>query len=122
MRCNHFLRCLSQARILNLEAEVDREKSKKDVQNRAKHDEKLTESLKETALQARKDAERLEKEYITVAEERDKMKNELEEMKRMYAALERRMKAGKNDTNFSLTIIRIFEYQLTTLNFYSPVA
>ncbi|XP_076176960.1 uncharacterized protein LOC143151559 isoform X2 [Ptiloglossa arizonensis] len=83
-----------QARILNLEAEVDREKSKKDVQNRAKHDEKLTESLKETALQARKDAERLEKEYITVAEERDKMKNELEEMKRMYAALERRMKAG----------------------------
>ncbi|XP_076620393.1 uncharacterized protein LOC143341385 isoform X2 [Colletes latitarsis] len=83
-----------QQRILNLEAEVDREKSKKNAVGHSKHDEKLTESLKQTALQARKDAERLEKEYITVAEERDKMKNELEEMKRMYTALERRMKAG----------------------------
>lgn len=83
-----------QARILNLESEVDREKSTKNVQEHRKQDEKLTESLKREAQQARKDADRFEKEYITVAEERDKMKNELEEMKRMYAALERRMKAG----------------------------
>ncbi|XP_076641830.1 uncharacterized protein LOC143352822 isoform X2 [Halictus rubicundus] len=83
-----------QARILNLESEVDREKSTKNVQEYRKQDEKLTESLKREAQQARKDAERFEKEFITVAEERDKMKNELEEMRRMYAALERRMKAG----------------------------
>ncbi|XP_015435061.1 PREDICTED: trichohyalin-like isoform X2 [Dufourea novaeangliae] len=83
-----------QARILNLEAEVGREKSIKNVQEHRRHDEKLTESLKKEAQQARHDAERFEKEYITVAEERDKLKNEMEEMRRMYATLERRMKAG----------------------------
>ncbi|XP_078049504.1 uncharacterized protein LOC144476439 [Augochlora pura] len=83
-----------QARILNLEAEVDRERSTKNVQEHRKQDEKLTESLKREAQQARKDAEKFEREFIAVAEERDKTKNELEEMKRMYAALERRMKAG----------------------------
>ncbi|XP_066590110.1 calponin homology domain-containing protein DDB_G0272472-like isoform X2 [Prorops nasuta] len=83
-----------QARILNLEVEVDRAKSQKDVTQAKQHDEKLTENLKKEAQQARKDAERLEKEYATVAEERDNAKSELEEMKRMYAALERRMKAG----------------------------
>ena len=83
-----------QARILNLEAEVDRERSKKSVQEHKKYDEALTTSLKQEIQQARKDAEKFEKEYITVAEERDKFKNELEEMRRMYATLERRMKAG----------------------------
>ncbi|XP_029043610.1 trichohyalin-like isoform X3 [Osmia bicornis bicornis] len=82
-----------QARILNLEAEVDRERSKKSVQEHKKYDEALTTSLKQEIQQARKDAEKFEKEYITVAEERDKFKNELEEMRRMYATLERRMKA-----------------------------
>ncbi|XP_003702226.1 uncharacterized protein LOC100883992 isoform X2 [Megachile rotundata] len=83
-----------QARILNLEAEVERERSKKSVQEHKKFDEALTTSLKQEIQQARKDAEKFEKEYISVAEERDKFKNELEEMKRMYANLERRMKAG----------------------------
>nr|XP_031834852.1 glutamic acid-rich protein-like isoform X3 [Nomia melanderi] len=83
-----------QARILNLEAELDRQKSTKTVQEHRKQDEKLTESLKQEAQQARKEAEKFEKDYMNVAEERDKMKNELEEMRRMYAALERRMKAG----------------------------
>lgn len=55
----------------------------------------MTESLKAEAEQARKDAEKLEQEYSNVAEERDTAKLELDEMKRMYAALERRMKAGK---------------------------
>ncbi|XP_015183992.1 PREDICTED: DNA ligase 1-like [Polistes dominula] len=83
-----------QARILNLEAEVERTRSQRNVQEYKQQDEKLTESLKEEAHRARKDAERLEKEYASTAEERDKYKNELEEMKRMYANLEKRMKAG----------------------------
>ncbi|XP_076676665.1 uncharacterized protein LOC143373360 isoform X1 [Andrena cerasifolii] len=82
-----------QARILNLESEVERGKSQKSVQEHKKYDEKLTESLKREAQQARKDAEKYEKDYMTAADERDKMKNELEEMRRMYATLERRMKA-----------------------------
>lgn len=84
-----------QARLLNLEVELEREKSQKTVQEYKKQDEKLAESLKQEAEQARRDAERLEKSFAAVAEEKDKVKNELEEMKRMYAALERRMKAGK---------------------------
>ncbi|XP_014605385.1 PREDICTED: trichohyalin-like isoform X2 [Polistes canadensis] len=83
-----------QARILNLEAEVERTRSQRNVQEYKQQDEKLTESLREEAHRARKDAERLEKEYASTAEERDKYKNELEEIKRMYANLEKRMKAG----------------------------
>lgn len=64
------------------------------VQEYKKQDEKLAESLKKEAEQARKDAEKLEKDFATVAEERDKTRLELDEMKRMYAALEKRMKAG----------------------------
>ncbi|CAL7936776.1 unnamed protein product [Xylocopa violacea] len=84
---------IDAARILNLEAEVEREKSQKSVQEQRKYDEKITESLKKEAQQARQEAAKFEKEYMTVSEERDKMKSELEEMRRMYAALERRMKA-----------------------------
>ncbi|XP_012250273.1 glutamic acid-rich protein isoform X2 [Bombus impatiens] len=83
-----------QARILNLEAEVDHAKSQKSVQEQRKYDEQITESLKKDAQQAREDAEKFEKEYAVVSGERDKLKNELEEIRRMYAALERRMKAG----------------------------
>ncbi|XP_035733352.1 golgin subfamily A member 6-like protein 22 [Vespa mandarinia] len=83
-----------QARILNLEAEVERTRSQKNVQEYKQQEEKLTESLKEEARAARKDVERLEKEYANTAEERDKYKNELEEMKRIYNNLEKRMKAG----------------------------
>lgn len=83
-----------QARILNLEAEVEQLKSQKNVQESKKQDDKLTEALKREAQEARKDAEKIEKEHSIVAEERDTARIELEEMKKMYAALERRMKAG----------------------------
>ncbi|XP_011257848.1 DNA ligase 1 isoform X2 [Camponotus floridanus] len=83
-----------QARILNLEAEVEHMKLQKNAQENKQQDEKLAESLKQEVQQARKDAEKAEKEYASAAEERDKAKNELEEMKRMYAVLEKRMKAG----------------------------
>ncbi|XP_071863998.1 uncharacterized protein isoform X2 [Bombus fervidus] len=83
-----------QARILNLEAEVDHAKSQKSVQEQRKYDEQITESLRKDAQEARKEAEKFEKEYGIISNERDKLKNELEEMRRMYAALERRMKAG----------------------------
>ncbi|XP_071863997.1 uncharacterized protein isoform X1 [Bombus fervidus] len=82
-----------QARILNLEAEVDHAKSQKSVQEQRKYDEQITESLRKDAQEARKEAEKFEKEYGIISNERDKLKNELEEMRRMYAALERRMKA-----------------------------
>lgn len=85
----------SQARILNLEVELERAKSQKTVQEHKQHDEKLSQSLKKEADQARKDAERLEKDFASAAEERDKAKNDLEDMKRMYANLEKRMKAGE---------------------------
>ncbi|XP_012288033.1 trichohyalin isoform X2 [Orussus abietinus] len=83
-----------QARILNLEVELERERSQKNVQEVKKQDVKVAQSLRAEAEQARRDAERLETDYASAADERDRAKNELEEMKRMYAALERRMKAG----------------------------
>lgn len=70
-------------------------KSQKSVQETKQQDQKLTESLRHEAQQAKKDAEKAEKDYAVAAEERDKAKNELEEMKRMYATLEKRMKAGE---------------------------
>lgn len=83
-----------QARILNLEAEVERVKPQKNVEESKQQDEKLTESLKQEVQQAKKDAEKAEKESAIAAGERDKARNELEEMRRMYATLEKRMKAG----------------------------
>jgi len=84
-----------QARILNLEAEVERIKLQKNTnQENKQQDEKLTESLRQEVQQARKDAEKAEKESVIAVGERDKARNELEEMRRMYAALEKRMKAG----------------------------
>lgn len=83
-----------QARILNLEAEMEHLKLQKNAQENKQQDEKLAESLRQEVQQARKDAEKAEKEYANAAEEKDKARNELEEMKRMYAALEKRMKAG----------------------------
>ncbi|XP_015117864.1 glutamic acid-rich protein isoform X2 [Diachasma alloeum] len=83
-----------QARVLNLEAELERAKLQQNVVEHKKQDEKIQESLKKEAEAARKDVEKLEKDFAVVAEERDKTKIELEEMKRMYANLERRMKAG----------------------------
>lgn len=83
-----------QARILNLEAEVEHVKLQKNAQESKQQDERLTECLKQEVQQARKDAEKAEKEYATAAEERDKARSELEELQKMYAALEKRMKAG----------------------------
>lgn len=83
-----------KARILNLEAEMEQTKLQKNAQENKQQDEKLIESFKQEVQQARKDAEKAEKDFTIAAGERDKAKNELEEMKRMYAALEKRMKAG----------------------------
>lgn len=69
-------------------------KLQKNAQESKQQDEKLAESLRQEVQEARKDAEKAEKEYAIAAEERDKARNELEEMKRMYAALEKRMNAG----------------------------
>lgn len=78
-----------------MEAELERVKLQQNVVEHKKQDEKIQESLKKEAENARKDIWKLEKDFAVVAEERDKTKLELEEMKRMYAKLERRMKAGK---------------------------
>lgn len=84
-----------QARILNLEAEVEREKSQKNVQEHKQQDNKVAQSLQKEAERSKKETERLENECSKIANERNKALNELEEMKKTYAALERRMKAGK---------------------------
>lgn len=73
------------------------------MQEQRKYDEQITESLKKDAQQARKEAEKFEKEYEIVSDERDKLKNELEEMRRMYAVLEKRMKAGTSQSIFTPT-------------------
>lgn len=94
---NLFYKILNyfQARILNLEADNERLKMQQNVTEYKKQDEKILESLRNEVDHARKDVEKIEKEFAVVAEERDKTKLELEDMKRMYAALEKRMKAGK---------------------------
>ena len=108
----------SQARILNLEAELEREKSQKSIQEHKQQDMKLTESLKKEAQQARNDAERLEKDYALATEERDKAKNELEEMKRMYAALEKRMKAGRSHVFLSSKKIILLFFKFNFRSFF----
>jgi len=72
---------------LNLEAEVEHIILQKNTQESKQQDEKLTECLKQEVQQARKDAERAEKEYANVAEERDRVRNELEEMKKINQQL-----------------------------------
>ncbi|XP_014227938.1 microfibrillar-associated protein 1-like [Trichogramma pretiosum] len=85
-----------QARILNLEVELERERTaEKSTGNQvSEHDEKLKDALKKEAELARKEVERIEQDFAVVAEARDKALSELEEMKRAYASLEKRMKAG----------------------------
>jgi predicted nucleic acid-binding Zn-ribbon protein len=83
-----------QARILNLEVELEHERSQKSVQQYKVQDQKLTDSLKREIEQARRDAERLENDIANVSEEKDKVKNELKEVKKLYANLEKRMNAG----------------------------
>lgn len=78
-----------------MEAENERLKLQQNVTEYKKQDEKIVESLKNEVDQARKDVEKIEKEFSVVAEERDRTKLELEDLKKMYAALEKRMKAGK---------------------------
>lgn len=80
---------------MNLEVELEREKAKKNIQEYKQQDQALIDSLRKETNQARKDVEKLESDYMHVTEERDKTKFELEEMKKMYSNLEKRMKAGK---------------------------
>nr|XP_023016701.1 glutamic acid-rich protein-like isoform X3 [Leptinotarsa decemlineata] len=83
------------AKILNLEAELEKEKSKSkeggaEVSSNTA-DEKVIESLKKEAEEARKTSEDLEKKYISAAEELDSVKAMLEDMKRQNQMLERKI-------------------------------
>ncbi|XP_074029078.1 uncharacterized protein isoform X8 [Leptinotarsa decemlineata] len=83
------------AKILNLEAELEKEKSKSkeggaEVSSNTA-DEKVIESLKKEAEEARKTSEDLEKKYTSAAEELDSVKAMLEDMKRQNQMLERKI-------------------------------
>nr|XP_023016703.1 DNA ligase 1-like isoform X5 [Leptinotarsa decemlineata] len=94
------------AKILNLEAELEKEKSKSkeggaEVSSNTA-DEKVIESLKKEAEEARKTSEDLEKKYISAAEELDSVKAMLEDMKRQNQMLERKIQESASGKKISI--------------------
>lgn len=87
------------AKIQNLEAEIDREKSKTAPSSvwsassapSSSADEALVKSLKDQAEVAQKMSKDLEKKYHDIAEQLDAAKNEVEEKNRKIAALEKQL-------------------------------
>ncbi|XP_018560972.1 DNA ligase 1 isoform X2 [Anoplophora glabripennis] len=93
------------ARLQNLEAELEKEKSKnKEAGNSGggnnAADEKIIKSLKTEVEGARKTSQDLEKKYTQAAEELDSTKSQLEEMRKQNQLLEKRLQeagqAGEN--------------------------
>ncbi|XP_074029180.1 uncharacterized protein isoform X10 [Leptinotarsa decemlineata] len=94
------------AKILNLEAELEKEKSKSkeggaEVSSNTA-DEKVIESLKKEAEEARKTSEDLEKKYTSAAEELDSVKAMLEDMKRQNQMLERKIQESASGKKISI--------------------
>ncbi|XP_059609035.1 titin isoform X2 [Phlebotomus argentipes] len=87
-----------QARIQNLEAELERERwsvTGEPVQRvNTQPAEELVQSLKTEAEDAQKQATMLEKKYQDTAEQLDKAKTEIEEQKRKIAILEKQISQG----------------------------
>lgn len=88
------------AKIQNLEAELDREKSKgpstgtsansSNTTSSASNDT-LVKALKNEAEEAQKTSKLLEKKYHDIAEQLDSSKSEIEEQKRQIAMLEKKL-------------------------------
>lgn len=82
------------ARIQNLEAELEKEKQREKVTETGKTpdaNEKLIQSLKKEAEQARKTSEDVEKKFIDITEQFDNTKFQLEESKKQNQILERKL-------------------------------
>lgn len=86
-----------QARILNLEVELEHEKGKaaasvtRSVMAERIEDDKLVSSLKQEAEDARKAAKEAEKKYLQATDTLDTTKGELDEAKRQNEILERKL-------------------------------
>lgn len=87
--CNYL-----QAKILNLEVDLNQERQQKHTQSSKHEVDEITESFKNEVQISRNEAKRLEKEISNIITEKEKLMNELEDMKKQYSNLEKRMKAG----------------------------
>nr|CAI5859423.1 unnamed protein product [Callosobruchus analis] len=82
------------ARIQNLEAELEKEKSMRSDKNgkaSSTADDKVIQSLKKEVEEARKTTKDLEKKYSAVAEELDSSKSLAEDLRRQNSALEKKL-------------------------------
>ncbi|XP_018560976.1 glutamic acid-rich protein isoform X5 [Anoplophora glabripennis] len=96
------------ARLQNLEAELEKEKSKnKEAGNSGggnnAADEKIIKSLKTEVEGARKTSQDLEKKYTQAAEELDSTKSQLEEMRKQNQLLEKRLQEAGQGKRLSLS-------------------
>lgn len=86
-----------QARLLNLEAELEKERqlAKSAQQNStgppSPPDDKLVKALKDEAVEAKKAAEELEKKYHDTADQLDVVKTDLDEARRQNQLLEKKL-------------------------------
>lgn len=86
-----------QARLLNLEAELEKERqlAKSAQQNStgppSPPDDKLVKALKDEAVEAKKTAEELEKKYHDTADQLDVVKTDLDEARRQNQILEKKL-------------------------------
>ncbi|CAG9821386.1 unnamed protein product [Phaedon cochleariae] len=95
------------ARIQNLEAELEKERSKvkeggsPNSNNAA--DDKVTESLRKEANEARKTSQELEKKYTQAAEELDSTKAQMEDLRRQNQMLEKKLQEASLGKRVSIS-------------------
>ncbi|VEN51361.1 unnamed protein product [Callosobruchus maculatus] len=94
------------ARIQNLEAELEKEKSMRSGKSgtaSSTADDKVIQSLKKEAEEARKVTKDLEKKYSAVAEELDSSKSLAEDLRRQNSALEKKLQEALSGKRLSLS-------------------
>nr|CAI5859421.1 unnamed protein product [Callosobruchus analis] len=94
------------ARIQNLEAELEKEKSMRSDKNgkaSSTADDKVIQSLKKEVEEARKTTKDLEKKYSAVAEELDSSKSLAEDLRRQNSALEKKLQEALSGKRLSLS-------------------
>ncbi|KAJ8916616.1 hypothetical protein NQ315_000261, partial [Exocentrus adspersus] len=96
------------ARIQNLEAELEKERSKnkdggKGGGGNNAADEKVIKSLKTEVEQARKTTQELEKKYTQTADELDSTKSQLEDLRRQNQTLEKRLQEAGQGKRLSIS-------------------
>ncbi|XP_063926496.1 troponin T, skeletal muscle-like isoform X2 [Zophobas morio] len=92
------------ARILNLEAELEKERNKERTTGDATTaDDKLIQSLKKEAEEARKSSEEVEKKYTEATEQLDSTKFQLEELKKQNQMLEKKFQEAAQGKRTSIS-------------------